>query len=69
MGNEGARTLRILNVPSCSGTSQLRHHSGPKTYAVKQRCRCSEVFKMADKLACRNFRRTIEHRPMEVQTK
>ena len=51
------------------GTSQLRHHSGPKIYVVKQMCRCSEVFKMADKSACREFHRTREHRPMEAQTK
>ena len=51
-----------------SATSQLRHHSGPKIN-VKQSCSCSEVFKMAEKLACRDFRRTIEHRPMGIQTK
>ena len=52
-----------------SGTSQLRHHSGSKIYVVKQRRRCLEVFKMAVKLTCCDFRRTIKHRPMEVQTK
>ena len=44
-------------------------HSGPKISVVKQGCRCSEVFKMADKSACRDFRKTIENRPMEVQTR
>ena len=52
-----------------SGTSPLQNHSGPKIYVVKQGYRCPEVFKIADKLACRDFRRTIEHRPMEVQSK
>ena len=45
-----------------SGTSQLQHHSGPKIYVFKQRCRCSEVFK-AVKSTCCDFRRAIEHRP------
>ena len=52
-----------------SATSQLRHHSGPKINVVKQRCRFSKVFKMADKSASRDFCRIIEHRPIEVQTK
>ena len=57
------------HVLKYSGTSQLRHHLGWKIYVVKQRCRCSKVFKMANKSSCGDFRRTTEHRPMKVQTK
>ena len=60
---------RFQNLLLYSGTSQLRHHSGPKMYVEKQRYRCSKVFKMAVKSTGIDFRRTIEHRPMEVQTK
>ena len=57
------KTVFALDSPSSyctcnlnySATSQLQHHSWPKINVVKQRCHCSEVFKMADKSACRDF--------------
>ena len=46
----------IIKLRYNSATSQLRHHSRPKINVVKKRCRCCEVFKMANKSACIDFR-------------
>ena len=61
MGVEFSRVVVQCNLPIATSL-------GPKINVVKQRCR-SELFKMAEKSACRDFRKAIEHRPMEVQTK